>query len=131
MNDALQKAKIKQAEAKIATMKIARDAAYKTLTAAQNAGAGPDRRQRLADAYDRTEERLEAAENEARELKRKALGLTPTVTKNRPLSASIYRWLDGNINAYASPRALAVGAAETFDIPVDQQLISAAIEAWT
>ena len=79
MNDALQKAKIRQAEAKIKTCKIARDAAYEALTKAQSAGAGPDRRQRLADAYDRAEEKLEAAENAAREMKRKAMGLTPTV----------------------------------------------------
>lgn len=80
MNDALQQAKIRQAEAKIATRKIARDAAYKALTAAQSRGAGPDQRQRLAQTYDRAEDKLEAAENEARELKRKALGLTSTVT---------------------------------------------------
>ena len=95
MNDKLLQAKIKQAEAKIRTMKIGRDAAYDALTAAQKSGARPDRRQRLADAYDRAEDKLEAAENAAREMKRKAMGLTPTVTgvvvdftKPAPLSAA-------------------------------------------
>lgn len=79
MNDALQQAKVRQAEAKIATMKIVRDARLKRLLAAQRGGAGPDRRQQLVEAYDSAEEKLEAAENEARELRRKAAGLTPTV----------------------------------------------------
>jgi hypothetical protein len=79
MHDQLTQAKIKQADAKILTMRIVRDATLKRLLAAQRSGADSDRVRALADAYDRAEERLEAAQNEARELKRKALGLTPTV----------------------------------------------------
>jgi hypothetical protein len=122
--------KLREAEARISTQKIRRDAAYASLVRAQQRGASPDARQRLAALYDRAEERLEDAENEARELRRKSMGLTPTVSGRIGFGPHVTRWLSSNINAYPSANALAAGAAETFDLPLDAELRSAALMAW-
>jgi hypothetical protein len=73
----LAESKIREAEARIATQKIRRDAAYRRLVAAQNTGASGATRARFVALYDRAEERLEEAENAAREARRRAMGLSP------------------------------------------------------
>lgn len=136
IKERLAESKLKEAEAKIATQKIRRDAAYASLVRAQKRGGSPDIRARLTALYDRAEERLEEAENEAREARRRKIGLSPTVSQSgsdaiRARGGShILRWLSSHVNAYNSPQALAVGAAEEFDIAVDSDLRSAAAEAW-
>jgi hypothetical protein len=80
IKDKLAESKIKEAEAKIATQKIRRDAAYRRLVAAQKSGASADARARFAALYDRAEERLEEAEDATREAKRRAMGLSPSAS---------------------------------------------------
>ena len=87
MHDQLTQAKIKQAEAKIVTLTIKRNAAEKALSAAGARGAGPDRRKKLIDAYDLSEERLMKAEDDLRALRRKSMGLTPTVAVGDVIAA--------------------------------------------
>jgi len=45
------------------------------------------------------------------------------------MAQHIIDWLNANLNAYSSARALALGAAEVFDLPVDEDLLSHAVEA--
>lgn len=81
IKEKLAESKVREAEAKIATQKIRRDAAYRRLVAAQRSGGSADTRARFAALYDRAEERLEEAENAAREAKRVAMGLSARVPR--------------------------------------------------
>ncbi len=80
IRDRVIESKIREAEAKIATQKIRRDVAYDSLVRAQKRSASPDVRARFVALYDRAEERLSEAEDEARALRRRAMGLTPNVS---------------------------------------------------
>lgn len=79
LQEKLAAAKLKEAEATVATAKIRHDAAYKNMVRAQARGAGPDVRARLVGAYDRAADRLEQAQEKEREARRASMGLEPRV----------------------------------------------------
>lgn len=69
-------AKVRQADARVGTERLKRDAALKRLTAAQRRGAGPNERLRLSEAYSAAEGRLERANALASEARRRMAGPT-------------------------------------------------------
>lgn len=89
--DKLAESKIREAEAKIATQRIRRDAAYRRLVAAQKSGASNAIRERFAGLYDRAEERLEEAENAAREARRRAMGMSPNAVPPMLMNMRVVR----------------------------------------
>jgi hypothetical protein len=42
----------------------------------------------------------------------------------------IITWLNSHLDEYATSRALAIGAVDTFDIALDEALLDAAWDVW-
>lgn len=99
-------AKVRQADARVGTERLKRDAALGRLTAAQKRGAGPNERLRLTKAYDAAEGRLERANALASEARRRLAG--PTLLTAEEL-VIVERSTDPMLGPGAAARLLAMG----------------------